>query len=208
MKKLRERLKPLSTKGKIEYLIEYYSFHFIALIVVIFFLIMGFNTFGNQPKEILAVRVVGANFNDGQAIELQKELEEFKIDSKRSQKEQLSVSSINTSEVAGNSEALLGKIQKLGAEMAAKEVDVLLLDEETFHQFNEEGNLYDLSSLNGIKDWKETKYSSSQANITGIDVSDVSYFSSLAGSNEPLIFAVLANTERIDEVKKFIQYLN
>ena len=65
-----------------------------------------------------------------------------------------------------------------------------------------------MSSINGIKDWKETKYSSSQANITGIDVSDVSHFSSLAGSNEPLIFAVLANTERIDEVKKFIQYLN
>ena len=126
MKKLRERLKPLSTKGKIEYLIEYYSFHFIAVIVVIFFLILGFNTFGNQPKEILAVRVVGANFNDGQAIELQKELEKFKIDSKRSQKEQLSVSSINTSEAAGNSEALLGKIQKLAAEIAAKEVDVLL----------------------------------------------------------------------------------
>lgn len=207
MKKLSERLKPLSTKGKIEYLIEYYSFHFIAVIVVIFFLIIGFNTFTNQPKEMLTVRVVGANFNDGQAIDLQKELEEFKIDSKRSQKEQLSVSSINTSEVAGNSVAL-GEIQKLAAEIAAKEVDVLLLDEETFQQFNEEGNLYDLSSINGIKDWKETKYSSSQANITGIDVSNVSHFSSLAGSNPPLIFAVLANTERIDEVKKFIQYLN
>ncbi|MEH7179266.1 hypothetical protein [Neobacillus vireti] len=207
MKKLRERLKPLTTKGKIEYLIEYYSFHFIAVIVVIFFLILGFNTLGNQPKEILAVRVVGANFNDGQAIELQKELEGFKIESKRSQKEQLSINAINTSEAARDSEKI-GEFQKLAAEMAAKEVDVLLVDEETFHLFNKEGNLYDLSSLKGIKDWKETKYSSSQDNITGIDVTNVSQFSSLAGSNQPLILAVMANTERIDEVNKFIDYLN
>ena len=207
MQKLRERLRPLSTKGKIEYLIEYYSFHFIAVIVVIFFLFMGFHTFANQPKEMLGVRMVGENFHDGLELEVQRELEHFAINSKRSQKEQMSVLSINTSEALGNPEAL-AKIQKLGAEIAAKEVDVLLLDEKTFHQFNEEGNLYDLSSINGIEDWKETKYSSSQTAITGIDVSKVSYFSSLAGRNEPLILAVVANTERIDEVKKFIQYLN
>jgi hypothetical protein len=207
LKSLRERLKPLTTKGKIEYLIEYYSFHFIAVIVVIFFLIMGFNTFGNQPKKMLAVRMVGENFHDGLAIEVQKELEPFTINSKRSQKEQLSVLSINTSEASGNP-AALGKIQKLVAEIAAKEVDVLLLDEKTFHQFNEEGNLFDLSSINGIEDWKGTKYSSSHDAITGIDVSNVSYFSSLSGSNEPLIFAVVANTERMNEVENFIHYLN
>jgi hypothetical protein len=207
MQNLTERLKPLSTKAKIEYLIEYYSFHFIAVIVVIFLLFMGFNTFANQPKEMLAVRMVGENFHDGLAIEVQKELEPFTINSKRSQKEQLYVQSINTSEASGNP-AALGKIQKLGAEIAAKEVDVLLLDKKTFHQFNEEGNLYDLSSINGIEDWKETKYSSSHAAITGIDVSKVSYFSSVSGSNEPLIFAVVANTERMDEVKKLIYYLN
>ncbi|MEH7011722.1 hypothetical protein V7087_13080 [Neobacillus niacini] len=206
MKKLRERLKPLTLKGKIEYLIEYYSFHMIAVIVIIFFLIMGINTFTDQPKEILAVRVVGADINEEQTQRLQREFERLFIDSKRSPKEELSVISIDTSDAAGNSEKL-AKFQKLAAEIAAKEVDVLLVDEETFHQFNEEGNLYDLSSINGIKDWKETKYSSSDAAITGIDVSNVSPFSSLAGSNQPLILAVLANTERIDEVKKLIHFL-
>ncbi|QCJ45564.1 hypothetical protein FAY30_26900 (plasmid) [Bacillus sp. S3] len=207
MQKLRERLKPLSTKKKIEYLIEYYSFHFIAVIVVIFFLFMGFNTFANQPKEMLEVRMVGENFHDGLALEVQRELEPFTINRKRSQKEQFSVLAINTSEASGDP-ASLGKIQKLGAEIAAKEVDVLLLDEKTFHQFNEEGNLYDLSTISGTEDWKETKYSSSHAAVTGIDISKVSYFSSLSGNNEPLIFAVLANTERIDEVENFIDYLN
>jgi hypothetical protein len=207
LQKLRERLKPLSTKGKIEYLIEYYSFHFIAVIVVIFFLFIGFNTFANQPKEMLEVRMVGGNFHEGLELEVQRELEHFAINSKRSQKEQLSVLAVNTSEAAGNPSAL-GKIQKLGAELAAKEVDLLLLDEKTFHQFNDEGNLYDLSSINGLEDWEETKYSSSHAAITGIDVSKVSYFSALSGGNKPLILAVVANTERIDEVKKFIQYLN
>ncbi|MEH7275026.1 hypothetical protein [Neobacillus vireti] len=207
MQKLRERLKPLSTKAKIEYLIEYYSFHFIAVIVVIFFLFIGFNTFANQPEEMLEVRMVGENFHDGLAIEVQKEIEPFTINSKRSQEEQLHVQSVNTSEASGNP-AALGKIQKLGAEIAAKDVDILLLDEKTFHQFNKEGNLYDLSSINGIEDWKEKKYSSNHSAITGIDVSKVSYFSSLAERNEPLILAVLANTERIGEVKKFIHYLN
>lgn len=206
LEKLRERLKPLTLKGKIEYLIEYYSFHMIALIVIIFFLIMGFNTFTDQPKEILAVRVVGPDINEEQTHGLQNELESLFIDSKRSQKEEISVISIDTSDASGNSEKL-AKIQKLAAEIAAKEVDVLLVDEETFHQFNEDGNLYDLSSVNGIKDWKETKYSSSNAAITGIDISNVSHFSSLIETNKPLVFAVLANTERIDEVKRFVHIL-
>ena len=178
----------------------------IAVVVIIFFLIMGINTFTNQPKEILAVRVVGANINAEQTKELQKELEKYLVNTKNN--EIMSVHAINTSEVSRNPDSL-GKIQKLVAEIAAKEVDVLLVDEETFHNFNEDGNFYDLSSFNEFKEWNEKKYPSQTdpKKITGIDVSDIATFSTIAEPNKPLVFAVLANTERIDEVNKFVQIL-
>ncbi|NWQ40735.1 hypothetical protein MLOOGBEN_08480 [Bacillus sp. EB106-08-02-XG196] len=206
MKKLRERLQPLTLKGKIEYLIEYYSFHMIAAVVILFFLILGINTFSNQHKEILSVRVVGANTNAEQTIKLQKELEKYVVNTKKN--ESMSVHAINTSEVSSNPDSL-AKIQKLAAEIAAKEVDVLLVDEETFHQFNEEENLYDLSSLNELIEWKEKKYPSQNDpnKITGIDVSEISSFSTIVETNNPLVLAILTNTERIDEVKKFVHNL-
>ncbi|EKN65262.1 hypothetical protein BABA_21496 [Neobacillus bataviensis LMG 21833] len=209
MKQLRERLKPLSTKGKIEYLIQYYSFHFIVAIVIIVFLAMGIHTFTNQQKEILGVRVVGANVTDSQANDVQKELEKLLLDSKQSQNEKLSVISYNTSDVADNPVSV-ERIQKLAAEIAAKEVDVLLVDEETFHQFNQDGtNLYDLSSIKDFKDWNGPKYSPEQdtSKITGVDVSNVPIFTSLTGSPKPLILAVVTNTERLDVVKELSHFL-
>lgn len=195
-------------KGKIEYLIEYYSFHMIAAIVIIIFLVLGINTFTNQPKEILAVRVVGANINEEQTNELNKELERVLVEGKKSQKEEISVLSIETSDEASDSTKLV-KFQKLAAEIAAKEVDVLLVDEDTFHKFNEDGNLYDLSSFNEFKEWKGKKYLSQNDSkkITGIDVSEVPSFSNIVETNKPLIFAVLANTDQINKVKKIVDIL-
>lgn len=43
--------------------------------------------------------------------------------------------------------------------------------------------------------------------ITGIDVSEISSFSTIVETNNPLVLAILANTERIDEVKKFVHNL-
>lgn len=209
MEKLRERLKPLPLKGKIEYIFEYYSFHMIAVVVILFFLIMGVQTFTNQPKEILSVRIIGSHMHVEKTEGLEQEIERLLLDNNGSQKEELSVISIDTSDVEGNPDTLL-KIQKLSAEIAAKEVDVLLVDEVTFHQFNQEGNLLNLSNISTIKDWNVTKYPSQldSAKITGINVADVSYFTPIVGNDEPLVFAVLANTERMDEVKKFMEALH
>lgn len=208
LKTLSERLKPLPLKGKLEYIIEYYSFHMIAAVVIIAFLAMGVYTFTNQPKEVLALRVVGTNVTEEQSNGLQKELERLLVDPKHSQNETLSVMAINTSNVSSNPESL-ARIQKLAAEISAKEVDVLLIDEESFQKFNQEGNLYDLSRFNEVKEWTGKKYSlhHESAKITGIDVSRVSYLSPIAESTKPLILAVAANSQRMDDVKRFIHSL-
>ncbi|MFJ7977312.1 hypothetical protein ACIQZI_16715 [Peribacillus sp. NPDC096379] len=201
MKKLKEQLRPLSMKEKIEYLIEYYSFHVIGVIVVLCFLAMGFNTFANQQKELLSIHIVKDNIIDDQAKELRNELEKGLLDHN---KKKLSVQAINTSDIPNNSEAVL-KLQKLAAEIAAKEVDVLLVDKEVFQQFNEDGNLYDLSNFHVFDDWKVRKYPSVKdpETITGIDVSKVPYLSSIVTKGEPLLLVVMANTERLDGVKEF-----
>lgn len=208
MKGLRDQLRPLPLKGKIEYLRDYYSFHFIAAIVVIIFLVVGIHSFINHPKELLAIRVIGTSVTDEQTKKLENNLDKLLVDP--SKKEKLSVYGINTSEASGNSDSF-GKIQKLQAEIAAKAVDVLLVDEETFQQFNKDGSLYDLRKVKGLKlnMGKTFVPQKNSSKITGIDVSDVSDFSPIVNqTDKPLILAVLANTERIKEIQKFVGVLN
>ncbi|WP_318614774.1 hypothetical protein [Sporosarcina sp. YIM B06819] len=206
MKKLKEQLQSLTFKQKLEHIIEYYSFHVIGAIVIAFFLVMAIITFTNQPIEILSVRVVKADITSEQTKGLQIELEKSLI---KNDKEMLSIRAINMSDVSNNPDSLL-TIQKLAAEIAGKEVDVLLVDKDVFQQFNEDGNLYDLSNFHVFDDWKTRKYPSVKdpGTITGIDVSNVPYLSSIVTKSEPLLFVVMANTERLDKVKEFVNFFN
>ncbi|MBA9026672.1 hypothetical protein [Peribacillus huizhouensis] len=205
MKKLIEQLRSLTMKEKVEYLIEYYSFHIIGIIVVLSVLVMGFNNFTNQPNELLSIRIVKNDISDKQAKELHRSLEKVFIDNK---KETLSVQTINMKDIRENSEALI-KLQKLGAEITAKEVDVLLVDKDVFHQFNKEGNLYNLNNFHAFDNWETIKYATDNdsTTITGIDVSEVPILSSIVTKGEPLIFVVMANTERMDGVENFVHLL-
>ena len=206
LKKLIEQLQSLTLKQKLEYIIEYYSFHVIGGIVITFFLVMAINTFTNQPIEILSVRVVKADITSEQTKGLQIELEKSLI---KNDKEMLTIRAINTSDVSNNPDALV-TIQKLAAEIAGKEVDVLLVDKEVFQQFNEDGNLYDLSNFHVFDDWKIRKYPSvkNPGIITGIDVSNVPYLSSIVTKSEPLLFIVMANTVRLNKVKDFVNFID
>ncbi len=205
LKSLKEQLQTLTLKKKLEYLFEYYSFHAIGAIIVIIVLVMTIHSFTNRQEEILSVRVVKEGITTEQTKELQILLEQSLI---KSDNEIVSIEAINSSDTSNNPNAFVTN-QKLAAEIAAKEVDVLLIDENAFRQFNEEGNLYDLSKIQAFDNWQTSKYTSptNSATITGIDVSKVPYLTSIVANGESLIFVVMANTERINGVKGIVNFL-
>lgn len=83
-------------------------------------------------------------------------------------------------------------------------MDVLLVDKEVFQQFNEDGNLYDLSNFHVFDDWKVRKYPSVKdpETITGIDVSKIPYLSSIVTKGEPLLLVGMENTERGERLRR------
>ncbi|MBR2259489.1 MAG: hypothetical protein IJ899_19575 [Blautia sp.] len=116
---------------------------------------------------------------------------------------------------------------KILAAIDDERLDVVLMNQEAFDAFAQNGYLYDLSKLDGLSEQcrlavnkeivednaKEVVYDSSVAYQStvleypmGIDAGCFPCFAE-AGFSEPVYLGVIANTQRLDTVKQFLTYL-
>ncbi|MFR8170950.1 MAG: hypothetical protein ACLU9Q_09020 [Marvinbryantia sp.] len=117
-----------------------------------------------------------------------------------------------------------GDQMKLTTLIAAQAVDILVCPEDQFNEYSEHGYLADLSELlpadlygqfaDQIMESSEietdddgTVLNTLPAAPHGIDISDNAVYQAYGGMGEKAILCVLTNTERTDNVIRFLEYL-
>lgn len=117
-----------------------------------------------------------------------------------------------------------GDQMKLTTLMAAQTIDILVCPEEQFIQYSELGYLADLSELlpadlyaqfeDRILESSEVETDNDGAIINtypaaphGIDIADNAVYQAYGGIGEKAILCVLSNTQRADNVIRFLEYL-
>ena len=196
MKKLRENL---------EHFIEYYLWQTIGIIVIVAVIASLIHAYVTQEEALLSFHIIKDQFTTDQVDEFEKRVaSEFM----EHEDDFFVVQSLNPSARFENPDVAI-LFQRFAAEVTAKEVDFVLLDEAAFRDFNKDGQLYDLNDLDSFKGWDGQTYNSidNPEEITGIDVSEHPFFDSLVIDGEPLILSVIINTERQEKVNQFIDFI-
>jgi hypothetical protein len=132
----------LGIKEKIGYIIEYYGFIVIALFLLLLmgvFLIAGF--FEEQKDSSLTAVAVNQNYSEDQIRHWENNLNDAYQDKAVNFD---STYKINLEGFAD--ETKQGYLMKLSANLFAGDIDVLILDEKSYHHFLDLGALTDLSS--------------------------------------------------------------
>lgn len=192
-------------KDKVEHFVEYYLLHMIVGVIVIVFLIIGINKYLNRENEILSIRLITTDLHVEEIEEIERKLTEDLIKNKQ---DVLVIEGLNPNELPDSPETAL-QIQKTAAEITAREIDILLLDEEMYSNYDQDGQLYNLNHFSQINEIESTGYypSESSSVLTGINISNLPYFSFISMDKNPLIFSVPKNSEKLNEIEKFINLL-
>jgi hypothetical protein len=211
---IKEKMKGMTGKEKAQYIWEYYKLHMLVTIILVGFIgSYAYYAAGNTPAE-LNITIIGGYIEQGKIEALQNKVTAELIKDKKNKRE------IIVDFLGGNGQQLdLNTQMKLSTSVAAKEIDILILDKKHFESFADQGAFMKLSSIpviaqlnipdsnlvkcqpknsNGKTDGKEDIY--------GINVEDMPTLKDLGYDTKDSILCVLSNTKRPDKVETFLKW--
>lgn len=124
-----EKLKSMSFKKKVEYLVTYYKWVLLVLLVAVFFISMGVNIYrGIRQKTVLSVVIADAVYDEESQVEkLQTDLLKLLGSGKKNEEVM-----IDTSAVSGET---YGSAMKMTVVMSAGDTDILVCSGETYEEY-------------------------------------------------------------------------
>lgn len=211
---IKEKMKGMSRKEKTQYIWEYYKFHIIVIIILTAFVgSYAYYASGNTPAE-LNITILGSYIEQDRIDSLQNKATAELIKDPKSKKE------IIFDFLGGNGQQLdLNTQMKLSTSVAAKEIDILILNKKHFELFAEQDSFMKLSSIPGfsqlnIQESKLIKYQPKNSDgetvdkegIYGINVEDTAILKDLGYDTKDAVLCVLSNTKRLDKVETFLKW--
>lgn len=199
----REKLSQMKFTEKLEYIWTYYKpviFGIIGVIVLIF--IIRNQIENSKYYDILSIGV--ANSSSMESLEpLEAELkEEFGDPEDNYQRV-----GIDTTFTFGMdmSNGDYNTVMKFAAVTAAKELDLLICNEDVYEHYNDQEYFMDLTEL--LSEEECQKYNISEGD-TGLEITDLPRYQEMQlTSYEPVYLAVLVNAQNLDTTRAFINYL-
>ena len=211
-----KKMKDKSLKEKFQYFWEYYRVATIVTIIIVIFVGNLIYTIATAKDSALyAVLVNGYTDMDTEAY-MEGFNEYAQIDTKNY--ETMLEPNFTLSQDSTDSYAI-ANIQKFAAQVAAKELDVMTADPDTFQQYVNNGYLGDLREF--ISEETLSSFSdrllyadipddeSSEEVPAGVEISGCAFLEesrAYAGQDE-VYFGVLINSEHGDTAEKFLQYI-
>lgn len=96
-------------------------------------------------------------------------------------------------------------VMKFAAVTAAKELDLLICNEDVYEHYNDQEYFLDLTEL--LSEEECQKYNISKGD-TGLEITDLPRYQEMQlTSYEPVYLAVLVNAQNLDTTRAFINYL-
>jgi ABC-type glycerol-3-phosphate transport system substrate-binding protein len=213
-KSTREKMADMTTREKFNYIKEYYKFHIIGTLVLIAIVTSFVVEARNKKEPILNVTMMG-NYVDNQKLqELQEKATASLIKENPKNKKIVAMDFLITSDNPADQYAYASS-QKLMAALAAGDIDILIMDKESFEANGKEGiflrldTLPQYSTLN-LKDFETLKFSNKENNVEegiyGISINNSQLFKDLNYETTDKILGIVSNSKNVDKAFEFIQW--
>lgn len=199
----REKLSQMKFSEKLEYIWTYYKpviFGIIAVIVLIF--IVRNQIENAKYYDILSIGVANSGNMDLRDSLQEQLLEQFGDPDDKYQRVSIDTSYVFGSDIENGD---YNTIMKFAAVTAAKELDILICNENVYEHYNNQEYFMDLTDL--FTEEECQKYNISEGD-TAIEITDLPKYKEMnLTSYEPVYLAVLVNAQNLDTTKDFINYL-
>lgn len=209
-KSLKERLVPMNRTEKRQYIWHYYKYHMIGLLVVIILVAGTINNAINKKDTVLSIMIVGEMINTTKIEELAVLLNEELLTDEERVSAEILIQSITHSTESLDPSMQVG-IQKFMAELATREIDVLVVDKGFFYEMSEDEQTLNLEKLAGMQPLPLAendvyRLKDNKDYVSGIKLAALSFFTDAIFDEDTVLF-VPANTKREDNIPRFLEYL-
>lgn len=213
MKEERKKLGELSFKKKIEYIWDYYKPVMLGIVGVILVIYVGIQMYqGSKVVTELSVAFVNSFIMDGEEAALHGDFVEYGGFTDKNQ--QVSFDASYVINLEETSEAAAATTMKLAAVIGAKSLDVMVMPEDVYQNYLGMNAYLDLEEVMGTEFLREHE-ELLQRDMQEEDAKEKVYALKLTGNekfkgiygSETVYLTVIANTERTENVKKFVQYV-
>lgn len=202
----------MTTREKVEHIWYYYKIHIIAGIIGLVLLSNLVYSIATNKTCVLNVTLLGQYINTEKVEMMETEMISKFIDNPKKNTAELLF--INYSRDAQDQMAMAG-IQKFQAMAAAKSIDIVVLDKDTFDVMVQSGAFYNLDEvkdidLTGSPELKPVKLQiegASTPGTYGVEADGIKAFKDLDYDTQDKIMCILANTTHLDNAAKCFNWL-
>lgn len=203
----KEKFKSMSPKDKIDYIWEYYKFHILAGLIVIFIIGSLIHSFVTRVDTYCSLTYYNAYTDEDSFFALQDKLNEIIFPDKNN-------IAVKFDDIFTDSALAISPNQQFSAKIAAKEVDLAIVSEQVFKQQCSDDMFLNLSELKAFNDLnlpesvlvKGTSFNGEEG-VFGLYVSQIPMFKEANFSTNDNILVIIVNSERVEESINTINYL-
>lgn len=206
--------KELTFKEKLHYIWDYYKIHIIVGLLLIYVLTTFTLSMINRKEYVLNIALIGESVDFDRLSQFSHEVTKELVGNPSDKKEAL----VDFYKLMRDSQGELildpASTQKLIARIAAKQIDVIILDKKSFDALAVQGAFLRLDKTEGLdlKDYKVVKtlkdVNGVKKGVYGIYVnSDNRWLKQIGYDYHNKIIAVLSNSEHKDLAIKFVKWL-
>jgi hypothetical protein len=204
-----KRIKDLPMKEKMENIRYYYKWHIIAGIFAVLALTLLIGSFLTREKYVFNISIVGYfdNSKKEEVKNFQNEITNLVVpgsDKRTSALVDLYASKDNSGKYKDLEHS---DIAKLSVKMAAKDVDILIINKDDFDYFMKEDTFLKLDDLKLDTDNKVSKLVKSNSSVYGIIVEDNKLLNQIGYNTKDKVIGILANTKNKKRSEEVINWM-
>lgn len=208
-----EKLKKMSFRDKLWYIWEYYKFHMLAILgILLVIYVVATSIYRSSYDTVFSC--VYINNRSEEALNTDLVTTDFREHLGLDKKQLISAESMYISYGNDATEFSYASMAKISALVAARDLDVMICDQENFDHYTSLDGFCDLETtlpedvLSLVSD--RLVYGTTEEGVTaayGIDLTGTAFADQSHLAMEPAILGVVGNTTHIDYVAEFLRYI-
>lgn len=199
-------LKSMEFKKRVEYIWDYYKVHIIGTLAIIFFI--GSFVYGQVTKIDCAFNVtftVNALYDEN-IVKLGEELTSLVVDPSEKRLE-ATVSVLPVSSSTGvDAMSNMQMMQKFTVQVAAGEIDVLIIDKSDVDGMSQQGLLLGLDAVSGLDINENLVIKDSNGENYGISLENSNKLKEMNINTENMVLAICGSSKKLEMIPRVIQW--
>lgn len=200
-------LKGMSRKDKAGYIWDYYKLHIIGALAFICIIIFFVNSQGTKIDYVFNLTILGNSVDNNKVTNLEKQLTNVVVKDGDTKKQ----AEVNNLVIGTSTSSQY--MQKFIAEIAAGELDVVILDKATFESLVKQDLFLRLDNISGfdlasIKSEKiEARVRDKNKAVFAINAKDIKVFKDIGINTDNKVIVVISSSKHLDKDNMVLKWL-